>query len=175
MTSYATQSAYCFRTTNSGAVLDNYTKVAELKMLHVPFFTNWAFNGGSHIALTEGTTTQIMATGTVTDYNGYTDLINATTTDFRSSVANGRYCSADANQCYQIATTSCSFSNCSGNICTVSCSAALYYFADPAESHQSGKVARLERGIADYNHALAMHCPAKPFQKFRDERGMRDQ
>ena len=42
-------------------------------------------------------------------------------------------CSADSNDCYQIATTSCSFLSCSGNSCTVSCRADMYYFADPTD------------------------------------------
>ncbi|KKW37029.1 MAG: hypothetical protein UY81_C0006G0003 [Candidatus Giovannonibacteria bacterium GW2011_GWA2_53_7] len=134
MTSYATQDAYCFRTTNSGAVLDNYTKVAELTMLQVPFLTDWSLNGGSSIALTEGTTTLISATGTVTDYNGYTDIVAASSTLFRSSVANGAMCTEDQNNCYQIATSSCSTSSCGGNSCTLSCTASVQYFADPTDA-----------------------------------------
>jgi lipopolysaccharide export system protein LptA len=133
MTAFATQSAYCFRTTNSGAVLDNYSKVAELKMLHAPFLTNWALNGGSHIALTEGTTTLVSATGTVTDYNGYTDISAASSTLFRSSVSGGAMCTANQNNCYQIATSSCATSSCGGNSCTLSCSASVQYFADPTD------------------------------------------
>jgi len=49
----------------------------------------------------------------VTDENGYQDIISATSTIFRSGV--GAACSVDANDCYPVASTSCAFSNCSGN------------------------------------------------------------
>jgi hypothetical protein len=133
LTAFATQNAYCFRTTKAGAALDNYTKVAELTVLHGPSISNMSFNNNSNIALTEGTTTTIMATATVSDLNGYADLINASSTFYRQSVSGANMCTADQNNCYQIGTTSCSFSDCSGNTCTVSCSAPLYYFADPTD------------------------------------------
>jgi hypothetical protein len=134
MTAYATQNSYCFRTTNAGATLDNYTKVAEMSVIHPPSISNLSFNNNSNIALTEGTTTTIMATGTVTDLNGYADIVNASSTFYRQSISGANMCTADVNNCYQIGTTSCSFSDCSGNICTVSCSAPLYYFADPTDA-----------------------------------------
>jgi hypothetical protein len=134
MTAYATQNSYCFRTTNAGATLDNYTKVAEMSVIHPPSIANLSFNNNNNIALTEGTTTTIMATGTVTDLNGYADIVNASSTFYRQSISGANMCTADVNNCYQIGTTSCSFSDCSGNICTVSCSAPLYYFADPTDA-----------------------------------------
>jgi hypothetical protein len=136
MTSFAVGDRYCFRTTNAGTALDNYTKVAELSMLHPPTISNWIFNSGSTIALTEGTTTRIYATGTVTDLNGYADIIAATSTYYRSSVSGGRSCTADENSCYVIpssGSSSCELINCSGNSCTVSCSAYMQYFADPTD------------------------------------------
>lgn len=133
LTAFATQNSYCFRTTNAGTALDNYTKVPELTVLHGPTISNFSFNGNNNIALTEGTTTSIMATGTVTDLNGYADITNASSTFYRQSIAGARNCTANSNNCYQIATTSCIFSNCSGNACTVSCTAAMYFFADPTD------------------------------------------
>jgi hypothetical protein len=102
-------------------------------MLHAPSISNFSFNSESNIALTEGTTTLIYATGTVTDYNGYADILNASSTFYRSGLASTTYCTADDNNCYQLGTTSCSFTDCSGNACTVSCSAPVYYFADPTD------------------------------------------
>lgn len=134
MTAFATQNAYCFRTTKAGTALDNYTKVAELRMLHIPSISNFLFNGGNNIALVEGTTTVIVATGTVTDFNGYQDIVAASSTYYRSSVSGGNYCAGDNNNCYHVATTSCVFSDCSGNSCTVTCSAHLWYFADPTDA-----------------------------------------
>lgn len=133
MNANANQDRYCFRTTNAGAALDNYSRVAEIQVVHPPVISGLSFNSNSNIALTEGASTTIYATGTVSDLNGYTDLVNASSTYYRSSVAGGNSCASNNNNCYQIATTSCSFSNCGGNSCTFSCSANLYYFADPTD------------------------------------------
>jgi len=133
MTNNSSLDRYCFRTTNAGTPLDNYTRVAEIQVLHPPALSNFSFNQNSDIALTEGTTTSIMATATVTDLNGYSDIVAASSTYFRSSIAGGRNCSADSNNCYQIATSSCALSNCAGNSCTISCAAPMYYFADPTD------------------------------------------
>jgi hypothetical protein len=138
MTAYATGDRYCFRAVNGSVPLDNYSKVAELKMLHIPSVSSWTWNGGNHIALTEGTTTYISGVGTVTDYNGFADFTtlpaSASSTNFRSSFAGGRFCAADANACYQIATTSCAYSSCAGNSCTLTCTAAFQYYADPTDT-----------------------------------------
>ncbi len=134
MTAFAVQPAYCFRTTKAGVALDNYSRVAELQLLFPPSLSSWSFNGGNNIALIEGTTTRIYATGTVSDLNGYTDIVAATSTFYRSGATNGRFCTADQNNCYQVASTSCSLSNCSGNTCTLSCSAFIQYFADPTDA-----------------------------------------
>ncbi len=130
---YAVQNAYCFRVTDAGTPLDNYSKVAEMTVLHGPVIANLSFNGDSSIALTEGTSTVISATATVSDLNGYADIVAASSTFYRSSVAGGRSCTADSNDCYQIGTSSCSLYNCSGNSCDVSCSAPMKYFADPTD------------------------------------------
>ncbi len=133
ITSYANAPSYCFRTTKAGVALDNYSKVAEMTVLYPPSITEYHFNNDQNIALVEGATTTVYATGTVTDLNGYTDLQFATTTMYRSGLALGRMCSADQNNCYQIASTSCSFSSCAGNSCQFSCGADIYYFADPTD------------------------------------------
>jgi hypothetical protein len=132
LTNYASASAYCFRTTNAGSALDSYAHVAEVGMLHPPVISNLKFNNDSNIGLIEGTTKLITATATGTDQNGYADMLFATSTFYRSGV--GDSCSANDNNCYQVASTSCSFSNCSGNVCTVTCSANVQYFADPTDS-----------------------------------------
>jgi hypothetical protein len=129
LTTNATENAYCFRTTNNGTVLDNYARVAEVRLLHGPTISNFVLNMLSSIALTEGATTTVMATGTVSDLNGYADIIAASSTIYRSGV--GATCSANDNSCYQ--QTSCSLSSCSGNSCQISCSADIQYFAEPTD------------------------------------------
>jgi hypothetical protein len=127
----ASSSAYCLRVTDNGTALDSYTRVAELRLKFDPQITNVILNGGNDITLTPGSTTTVMASATVTDNNGYTDILEATSTIYRSGV--GAQCSADNNNCYRMGTSSCSFSSCSGTSCVVTCSTEVYYFADATD------------------------------------------
>ncbi|MFZ2886276.1 MAG: DUF2341 domain-containing protein, partial [Minisyncoccia bacterium] len=135
VTENASQSAYCLRVTNGGLALDNYDQVAEIILTHPPFINNFSLNSAFDIALTEGVTTTVMATATITDLNGFADISSATSTIYRSGV--GPQCSANANSCYQVATSSCSLTNCSGNSCALSCSADIYYLADATDAGSS--------------------------------------
>lgn len=134
MTNNATASEYCFRVFDGYAAteLDNYQNVAEASIQHGPQITDLELNDTMSIALTEGTSTVIVASSTVTDLNGYDDIISATSSIYRSGV--GASCTADDNNCYQGATTSCSFSNCAGNSCTLICSASIRYFAEATDA-----------------------------------------
>ena len=136
-TTNAHANAYCLRVAdpasgNSNNDLDNYQHVPAVVILHPPQISNLSLNNDSDIALTEGATTTIYASSTVSDENGYQDIVNATSTIFRSGV--GALCSANDNNCYQIASSSCVYSNCSGNSCTLQCRADIQYFADPTDS-----------------------------------------
>jgi hypothetical protein len=73
----------------------------------------------------------VYASSTVTDNNGYTDILEATSTIYRSGI--GAMCAHDENNCYQIASTSCSLSGCSGNTCSLHCIAEIQYFADATD------------------------------------------
>ena len=126
----ATAPAYCLRVSNNGTALDSYSRVAELRLRFDPVVTNVILNSGFDITLTPGSTTTVYATGTVTDSNGYADLTSATGTIYRSGV--GSQCTADNTNCYR-ATSTCSLTDCSGNTCTISCTAGIYYFADPTD------------------------------------------
>ncbi|MFZ2555675.1 MAG: hypothetical protein WAX57_02455, partial [Minisyncoccia bacterium] len=132
LTDYASEDAYCFRASNGGLDLDNYTHVAELGLSFAPDISNFSLNEGEDIALTEGATTTVSAVATVTDRNGYADIISATSSIYRSGV--GPSCSAEDNNCYPDTTTSCAFSNCSGNSCTLTCSAEVQYIAEPTDA-----------------------------------------
>ncbi len=71
----------------------------------------------------------------VTDNNGCTDLNGATSTIFLSSVGYG--CSADDNNCYNIASTSCTLTDCSGDtdaIARYSCTTTLRFFTIPTSA-----------------------------------------
>jgi lipopolysaccharide export system protein LptA len=132
LTQNAIEPSYCLRVVNAGVALDNYSNVAEVQLLFPPSLTNLSLNGGSFIALTEGTSTFIMATGTVTDYNGVADITSATATIYRLGV--GPDCVADDNNCYQATAAMCPLeAGCTGNSCTILCSVPMKYFADPTE------------------------------------------
>ncbi|MEM9336469.1 MAG: DUF2341 domain-containing protein [Patescibacteria group bacterium] len=133
LTINATDDAYCFRVTNDGAELDSYARSPELTLDFDPIVGTVTFNNGENISLDNiGSTTRVHATATVTDFNGYTDLVAATSTFFRSGV--GALCTEDNNNCY-ISTTSsqCSFTDCSGATCTLDCYADIFFHADPTD------------------------------------------
>ncbi len=132
VTETADENAYCLRVTDGGSELDSYAKIAEVTANYFPSVDSWILNGGSHIALIEGATTTIYATGTVSDLNGYGDIVSATSTLYRSGV--GFSCVPDDNNCYQIATSSCVFASCSGASCLLSCRADVQFFAEPTDS-----------------------------------------
>ena len=126
----------CFRVTNNGASYDTYLNVPKMSLRFDPTMNTPTLNNGRNIALLPGTTTRVYATGTVTDLNGYTDLARATTTFYRSGVSGGAACTANNNNCYisSTANSKCSFISCSGNSCTLSCYADIYYHADPTDT-----------------------------------------
>jgi hypothetical protein len=138
LTTNAVANAYCFRTAKTSSAtdnysIDNYDHVAEVTLAYAPTISNFNFPLSyitSGIALTEGTTTTVTATGTVTDLNGYADIISATSSIFRSGV--GGSCTSNVNNCYPV--PSCTLSNCAGNSCTVTCSAQVQYLADPTDT-----------------------------------------
>jgi len=124
--------SYCFRAVNNATPLDFYSKVAELNLQFDPAFGPVTLNNGAPIVLIPNSTTTVFATGTVTDFNGFADLVAGTSTIYRSGAGAG--CSANNNNCY-ISTTSarCSFQACTANTCTLSCRADIFFHADPTD------------------------------------------
>lgn len=133
LTSNATNDSYCFRVTDGGATLDSYAILPELTLAFDPIMSAVSFNNGLDISLTPGATTTVVASTTVTDYNGYTDLLYATTTFYRSTVTAN--CTPDNNNCYVATSTACSFTNCLDSTCTLTCSADFQYHADPTDEN----------------------------------------
>ncbi len=125
--------AYCLRVTNAGTELDFYGTVAELGLQFDPQLSSVSLNEGLDISLTPGTTTTVIASTTVTDFNGYTDLTHATATIYRSGA--GALCTPDNNNCYVLSTENglCAFTSCSGNSCTLQCTAEIAFHADPTD------------------------------------------
>lgn len=131
LTNFALANAYCFRTSKAGVDFDAYNKVAEVAVLHGPVITNVSLNSDFNIALSEGTSTIIYASSTVTDLNGYADIIYGTSTIYRSSV--GPTCTPNTNNCYQLPLNACTLHDCAGNSCTLTCEAEVQYHADPTD------------------------------------------
>lgn len=97
-----------------------------------PTVSNVVLNAGLVITLIENTTKNVSVAATSTDTDGNADIAYATATIYRSGVGSG--CSVDGNNCYAVASTSCTKSSCSGNNCNFSCTAAIQYFAQPTDS-----------------------------------------
>ncbi len=131
LTPNATSDSYCLRTSDGGVEFDSYPQIAEVTAKYGPQITNWRLNYDAPIALVEGTTRAVVATGTVADLNGFEDLVYATSTIYRSGV--GSDCASDPNNCYQLTSLQCPFENCSGTTCQVTCTADLHYFAEPTD------------------------------------------
>ncbi|MBI2035114.1 MAG: hypothetical protein HYT12_00320 [Candidatus Liptonbacteria bacterium] len=125
---------YCFRAVHSSnTVLDDYLVVPEIKTAsgnQAPVVSLVTLNGGSEIIVIENSSTSINLTATITDDNGFADIASATGTIYRSGVGAG--CSADDNNCYPV--SGCTLSGCSGNSCTATCSANIWYHADPTDA-----------------------------------------
>jgi len=132
-TEYA-DDAYCFRVTNNGTELDYYENIAELSLKYDPIISEVSLNDGQDIILTPGTTTPITVSGTVSDFNGYSDIVKAAATIYRSGA--GPNCVENDNNCYHlnIDSNSCLLEGCSGNSCTLTCVADLAYFAEPTDA-----------------------------------------
>ena len=131
ITSNAVNDAYCFRVTDAGTSLDSYALLPELTLAFDPILSAVTLNNGMDIVLTPGATTTILATTTVTDYNGTSDLGYATTTFYTTAATAA--CTADNNDCYIAVGADCSFTGCAGNSCTLSCQADFQFHADPTD------------------------------------------
>ncbi len=122
---------YCFRVVkNDDSLLNTYTQIPEIQKDKAPTLGTITLNGGSDITLTEGTSTLVRATTTVTDENGYTDLYNVTAKVHRSGVSDA--CTPNDNDCYD--NQFCSFISCGGNSCDVRCDVNVLYHADPTDA-----------------------------------------
>lgn len=131
ITPNAVNDAYCFRVTDAGSPLDSYATIPELTLQFDPILDPVVLNGGADITLSVGTTTTIIASTTVTDFNGFGDLVAATTTFYTTSATAA--CTPNDNNCY-VATSSCSFLNCAGNSCTLSCAADFAFHANATDN-----------------------------------------
>jgi hypothetical protein len=105
-----------------------------------PVVSNVTLNNGSVISTNmRGMADKIVVASTtsVTDYNGCSDLVSATSTIYMSGAISGSNCSNNINDCYQIASGNCSITNCASSTATVSCSAGITFNAIPTDESGS--------------------------------------
>ena len=91
-------------------------------------------NGGIDITTIENNTISISGTTTVSDSNGYSDITSVTSTLY----LNNTTCSSaldDPNWCYYI--SSCATSNCLEKNCDVTCTANVWFIAEPSDASSS--------------------------------------
>jgi hypothetical protein len=135
LTVNAINDAYCFRVTNAGSALDSYAVVPELSLAFDPSLDTIILNNGLDISLIPGTTTRVVASTTVTDFNGVGDLSSATTTFY--TTAAGAACTQNSNSCYIASGADCQFVNCGSTSCSLLCSANFAFHATPTDSDGS--------------------------------------
>lgn len=70
--------------------------------------------------------------GTVSDADGFADILSVGVVFYRSGVANGADCNFDKNNCYR--PPDCNLSNGNGNTVDYDCQIDVDYFADPTDS-----------------------------------------
>lgn len=102
-----------------------------------PVVSAVTLNSGGNITLTEGTTTNVAVTATVTDNNSCQDISTVETSVYRSAITYAN-CDTDAednnNNCYAQVTCSVVGGSCTGNTdasANYTCTVALQFHADP--------------------------------------------
>jgi len=93
-------------------------------------------NSNSAITVTENTYVTISGTTTVSDSNGYADIVSATSVLFLNNTTTGCFSGdSDPNWCYYI--SSCATSSCEGLTCVLTCSADVWFIAEPSDASSS--------------------------------------
>lgn len=113
---------------NRYGILGKYTFVNSAPTVSAVVYST------SSITLTANATTSINVVASTTDPDGAGDISFATGTIYRTAVSGGAGCTADNLNCYQLASSSCTFS---GSTSTVTCSAKIYYFAQATDASSS--------------------------------------
>lgn len=103
----------------------------------------------------------VTSAGTVQDYNGCTDLSDATSTIYWESVTGAENCTADDNNCYKITTVNCTqdAGTCTGNTdpeADYTCTTQIAFYAVPTDgsADASTTVWRAALAISDDNGAF---------------------
>jgi hypothetical protein len=113
-----------------------------------PTISNVTLNGGQNIGLNikNAPGVDILASSTsVTDNNGCSDLVSATSTIYLGTVAGGANCAANDNNCYKTAAAYCFFSGCTGDpdvdaTATLVCSTTMAFHAIPTDADSAAAI-----------------------------------
>lgn len=106
-----------------------------------PAISAMTVNGGSALSLSEGATTPVILTTTVTDNNGCGDVTTVVSSLYRSSVGHSA-CDAggeaNSNNCYPVLSCAISGNTCDGATdasASYTCTAYVKYYADPTDTN----------------------------------------
>jgi hypothetical protein len=125
-----------------GATSTGNYKSSNYTVINVaPIVGSVTLNGVSNINLNIKGASEVAVTvkADVTDNNQCSDLFQATSTAYLSSVANGANCSASDNDCYQYITTDCGLTLCDGadpadSDSTYTCTTTFAYYTTPTDT-----------------------------------------
>lgn len=115
-----------------------------------PTVSSVTLNGGSAITLIENATKTVYLEGTITDNNGFADISSATGTVYRSG--QGGNCTADNNNCYQLACTIGDVT--STNAQSVTCTADIWFHGEPS-SDWMGQITAVDAQASDHSATSA--------------------
>jgi len=131
---------YCFRVVRSdGSQLESYAVIPEITTgsgasNSLPVASSVSIDSGAaSVTLTEGTTKNVVCAGTVTDNDGFADIVSVEGSFFRTSVGTGGG-PDDNNNYYLTGDSQCVPSGGSGNSETYTCTFPVQYFADATDA-----------------------------------------
>jgi|GEM_PF-1732106 len=123
---------------NLGATANGMTGTYNVNNV-APSVGSVTVNGGLdiNVSMRGSASSTASSSATLTDNNGCTDLTTgvggATSTIYMSNAPGGANCTADNNQCYQVAPANCVISNCVGAVASVVCTVPLAYYTDSTD------------------------------------------
>lgn len=126
-----------------------------------PSISNVALNGGQNINLNikNAPGVDVRASSTsVTDNNGCSDLVSATSTIYLGAVSGGPNCTANDNNCYRTAAAYCFFSGCTGDpdvdaTATFVCSTTMAFHTIPTDGDSAASTTSWYARITAWDEA----------------------
>ena len=127
-----------------------------------PVISGVTLNGGSNISLNIKNAPNIdVLTGSVsiTDNNGCSDVVSATSTIYLGTVSGGANCAANDNNCYKTAAAYCFISGCTGDpdndaTMTAICSTSLAFHSVPTDAQAGASATSWFSRITAWDEAI---------------------